>query len=168
MLSTTTRITTTAMSTTPVVVNRYQPREPEAPITDGQKGLLQRFGVQVKRGMTQGQASRALYRYFSRHLDEYVAYEAEKREKRQAAWAAKVRENLVLAITRSQQTNRVPANERQISAVMAAAFIRGDITEDQRIEARTLLQYGAGSAMASTFLNQLPPRRQQKPADQAN
>jgi hypothetical protein len=168
MPSTATQITTTSTSTTPVAVNRYQPKEPDAPISDGQKGLLQRFGVRVKRGMTQGQASSALHRYFSRHLDEYVAYEAEKREKRQAAWAAMVRENLVLAIARSQQTNRVPANERQISAVMAAAFIRDDISEDQRIEARTLLQYGAGSAMASTFLNQLPKRRQQEASGRAN
>lgn len=168
MQMTTTETTATATSTTLAVVNRYQPKEPDAPISDGQTSLLQRFGMRVKRGMTQGQASSALHRYFSRHLDEYVAYEAEKREKRQAAWAAKVRENLVLAIARSQQTNRVPANERQISAVMAAAFIRDDLTEDQQIEARTLLQYGAGSAMASTFLNQLPTRRQQEPAGQAN
>lgn len=168
MQITTTETTSTATSTNLVVVKRYQPKEPDAPISDRQKALLQRFGVRVKRGMTQGQASSALYRYFLRHLNEYVAYEAEKRGKRQAAWAAKVRENFVLAIARSQQTNRVPANERQISAVMAAAFIRADITEDQRIEARTLLQYGAGSAMASTFLNQLPPRRPLQPEGQAN
>ncbi|MFL5382793.1 MAG: hypothetical protein ACJ8GN_09800 [Longimicrobiaceae bacterium] len=165
MNTTTTETTSTA---TQVVVNRYQPKEPGLPIADGQTALLQRFGVRVKRGMTQGQASNALYRYFCSHLDEYVAYEAEKRQKRQEGWAAKVRENLALAVARSQQTNRVPANERQISAVMAAAFIRDDITDTQRIEARTLLQYGAGSAMASTFLNQLPARSQQQPTGQPN
>ena len=165
MNTTTTETTSTA---TQVVVNRYQPKEPGLPISDGQTALLQRFGVRVKRGMTQGQASNALYRYFCSHLDEYVAYEAEKRQKRQEGWAAKVRENLALAVARSQQTNRVPANERQISAVMAAAFIRDDITDTQRIEARTLLQYGAGSAMASTFLNQLPARPQQQPTSQLN
>lgn len=167
MDTTTTETTSTATSTTPVV-NRYQPKAPDAPISDGQKALLQHFGVRARRGMTQGQASDALYRYFCRHPDEYVAYEAEKRQKRQEGWAAKVRENLALAVARSQQTNRVPANERQISAVMAAAFIRDDITDTQRIEARTLLQYGAGSAMASTFLNQLPARSQQQPAGQLN
>lgn len=165
MNTTTTETTSTATSATQVVVNRYQPREPGLPISDGQTALLQRFGLRVKRGMTQGQASDALYRYFCSHIDEYVAYEAEKR---QEGWAAKVRENLALAVARSQQTNRVPANERQISAVMAAAFIRDDITDTQRIEARTLLQYGAGSAMASTFLNQLPARPQQQPTGQPN
>ena len=165
MNTTTTETTSTATSATQVVVNRYQPREPGLPISDGQTALLQRFGVRAKRGMTQGQASDALYRYFCRHLDEYVAYEAEKR---QEGWAAKVRGNLALAVARSQQTNRVPANERQISAVMAAAFIRDDITDTQRIEARTLLQYGAGSAMASTFLHQLPTRPQQQPTGQPN
>ena len=168
MNTTTTETTSTDTSATQVVVNRYHPREPGLPISDGQTALLQRFGVRARRGMTQGQASDALYRYFCRHLDEYVAYEAEKRQKRQEGWAAKVRENLALAVARSQQTNRVPANERQISAVMAAAFIRDDITDTQRIEARTLLQYGAGSAMASTFLNQFPARPQQQPTGQLN
>lgn len=149
-------------------MNRYQPRELGLPISDGQTALLQRFGLRVKRGMTQGQANDALYRYFWRHLDEYVGYEAEKRKKRQEGWAAKVRENLTLAEARSQQTNRVPANGRQISTVMAAAFILDDITDTPRIEARTLLQYGAGSAMASTFLNQLPARPQQQPTGQLN
>ena len=41
-------------------------------ISDGQKTRLQRVGVRAKRGMTQGQATDALYRYFCRHLEEYV------------------------------------------------------------------------------------------------
>lgn len=69
----------------------------------------------------------------------------------------------MLANARSQQTNRVPAHPRQISAVAAAAFIRTDVTEGQRIEARTLLLYGAGAAMASTFLDQLPKRAEVSP-----
>lgn len=156
-----------ATSTPLVVVRRYTPKEPDAPISEGQTALMQRFGVRIKRGMTQQQASDAIYRYFCNHLDEYVAHEAEKRQKRQAGWAAKVRENVAIAKARSQETNRVPASEGQISAVMAAAFVRTDVTEAQQIEARTLLQYGPSSAMASTFLNLLPAR-EQPAADQPN
>jgi hypothetical protein len=83
MITTMTETTTTATSTTQVVVNRYQPKEPGLLISDGQTALLQRFGRRVKRNMTQGQASDALYRYFCSHIDEYVAYESEKRQKRQ-------------------------------------------------------------------------------------
>jgi hypothetical protein len=43
---------------------------------------------------------------------------------------------------------------------MAAAFIRTDVTEGQRIEARTILAHGVHTAMASTFLDLLPKREE--------
>ena len=157
--------TTPAAALNPMLA--YTPKDPDAPASDGQIALMRRFELKVKRNLTKGQANVALRRFFEKNPEVAAAYQEERKQRRQEQWAAKVREYEVLAKARSQETNRVPATARQISAVMAAAFVRTDVTEGQRIEARTVLQYGVGSAMASTFLDQLPQRAPIDPA-QAN
>jgi hypothetical protein len=139
----------------------YTPKDPDEPISEGQTALMQRFELRVRKGMTKGKANRAIQQFFQRNPAVAEEYLLERARRRREWWISRQKEYVALAFARSQQTNRVPATERQIGALMVAAFIRRDLSEGQQIEARTLLNYGASSAMASTFLDQLPKREEE-------
>lgn len=151
-----------------VVVRTYEPKAPNDPATDGQIALMQRFELKTPKGMTQGQANKRLNAFFCANPDKYVAWEEEKRERAKARWAADVVEYVALAASRSRRANRVPATENQIRAVMAAAFIRRDVTGEQAMEARQLLDYGVLGPMAHEYLNGLPRREDDVQAQQPN
>jgi phage gp37-like protein len=167
-MTTTDNAIPTAAPTTDLVIPTYTPREPNAPATDGMKKLMERFEIPFRKSTTQGQASRSIHRFFVANPAVYLAYEEEKRERRKQQWAANIKEYYAIAVARSQQLLRVPSTERQISALMAAAFTRKDVPEHLAMEARQLLTYGAVSAMASTLLNQLPKRAEDAQGQQPN
>lgn len=155
---TTIQTTSSAATTTLPVIQMFTPREPDATISDGQKALMQRYGLRFRGSTTQGQASRSLHRFFQANPDEYLAYQAEKKAKAKAAWDRRVLEFHRIAVSRSGELNRVPASLKQISAVMSAAYARRDVPEALVREAQQLLNYGAIGPMASALLDRLPAR----------
>jgi len=161
MTMTTNAADSTDSTTTELVIQMYTPREPDAPISDGQKALLKRFDLRFRSSTTQGQASARLYRFFTANPAVYAEYMAEKKRKAQEAWELRKREYLALAVSRSREVNRVPASEKQIGYLMSVAFARKDLDRRLVTEAGQLLNYGALGPFASEFLDRVPPRPQQ-------
>lgn len=161
MTMTTNAADSTASTTDELVIRMYTPREPDAPISDGQKALLKRFDLRFRGSTTQGQASTRLHRFFTANPDVYAEYMAEKKRKAQEAWELRKREFVALALSRSREANRVPASEPQISYLMSVAYARKDLPKRLVTEAHQLLNYGALAAFASEFLDRVPPRPEQ-------
>ncbi|HEU4558125.1 MAG TPA: hypothetical protein VFS20_09755 [Longimicrobium sp.] len=137
-------------------MKKYSPREPDSPVTDGQAALLQRYELKVRKGMTQGAASQALLKFYLKNPQKYLEYLQETSARRKAEWGKRAKDNHAVCVARARLENRIPATPGQVRAVMRAAWIRGDLTEVQRVEARMMITQGFSAAVAHEYLNGLP------------